>query len=271
MRNKKTFSFDEEKDAEKIYNNGFVDGNIDYSKMYLVAKYIRQTFGLGEIRLEKEIIKFCKKQNKNFNPIVEAGAIKKWVKSAINYDLRKVDFVSVSQREINTIKTIDNNKNRKLIFITLIFSKALKNSNVKRNKTNLKTSENYYIHYNNFLDIIKLSRLNNISETDLADILHEYKELFTFYNAERELIRLNFIDKTPKKEIVIYDLNNMTNYFDILFEERRPISFCANCKKEIKKNSNKQIYCKDCAKKIKKEKHLKIVRRIRADEKNRNI
>jgi len=248
MRNKKSFSFDEEKDAEVIYNQGFPDGNIDYSKMYLVSKYIRQTFDLGEIRLEKEIIKFCKKQNKNFNPVIEASAIKKWVKSAINYDLRKVDNISVSQKEIDILKTISNNKNRKLIFVALVFSKALKVSSVKRDKTNLRTSENYYIHYNNFSDIIRLSRLNNISETDLADILHEYKELFTFYNAERELIRLNFVDKNPKKEIVIYDLNNIINYFYILFEEHRPNSICIKCGKPIKKNSNRQKTCKDCSK-----------------------
>jgi len=264
MRSKKSFSFDEEKDAEKIFNNGFPDGIIDYSKMYLVAKYIRQTFDYGEIRLEKELIRFCQKQDINFNPITEAHTIKKWVRSALNYDLRKIESVSVSQKEIDTLKAINNNKDKKLLFTILIFSKALKIGSVKRDKSKLRTSEHYYIHYNNFSDIIRLSRLNNISETDLADILHGYYNYFIFYNAERELIRLNYVDKNPENEIVIGDLNNVMEYFNILFQEHKPISRCINCGKEIKKNSNIQKYCKECAKLKSREQQKELMRKRRS-------
>lgn len=247
MRTKKHFSFDEEKDAEKIYNNGFPDGTIDYGQMYILAKYIRQTFDYGEIRLEKALIKFCKVQNKNFNPITEADSIKKWVRSAINYDLRKIESVSVSKKEIDTLKKIKNNKDKKLLFVLLVFSKALKKGSVKRDKTNLKTSDNYYIHYNNFSDIIRLSKFTNTSEVDLADIINKYKELFTFYKPERELIRLEFIDKNPKKEIIVSDLNNITNFYNILFEKQKQEirSKCSVCGKEFIKKSNRQRACEE--------------------------
>lgn len=264
MRSKKHFSFDEEIDAEKIYNNGFPDGNIDYSQMYLISKYIRQTFGYGEIRLEKAVIKFCKEQNKNFNPITEADSVKKWVKSALNYDLRKIDSISVSQKEIDTLKTIKNNKDKKLLFVVLVFSKALKKGSVKRDKSNLKTSDNYYIHYNNFSDIIRLSRFTNTSEIDLADILYKYKNLFTFYKAERELIRLEFIDKKPKKEIIITDLNNINNFYNILFEKQKLEIPCVRCGKRIIKNNNKQKYCEECAKIVDREQHKEHMREIRS-------
>lgn len=264
MRNKKTFSFDEERDGQELYNTGFPNGNIDYSKMYLIAKYIRQTYDFGEIRLEKELIRYCQAQNKNFNPILEASAIKKWIRSAMNYDLRKIDSVIISQKEIDFLKNIKNNRDRKLLFIILVFSKALKKSNVKRNKKNIKTSQNYYIHYSNFADIIRLSKLNNISEVDLADILHEYKEYFTFYNAERELIRVNFVDNCIKKSIIIDNMDNITNYFPILFEEHKPASTCIICGKPIKKNSNIQKYCKECAKNIKREQLKNLMRKRRS-------
>lgn len=267
MRNKKMFSFNEERDAEKIYNNGF-DGGIDYSKMYLVAKYIRQTFAFGEIRLEKELIRFCKKQDNNFNPVKEAQAIHRWINSAMNYNLRKIENVPVSEKEIDFLKTIENNKDRKLLYIILIFAKALKKGNVrKKKKGQFRTSDYYYVHYNNFQDIIRLSKLNNISETDLADILHNYREHFTFYNAERELVRVDYIDKKIKNEIEIRDLNNMADYYNILFEHQKPNALCVRCGNEIKKNSNKQKYCKKCAKEVKKEQHRKIMQRIRANEK----
>jgi hypothetical protein len=250
MRTKKSFSFDEEKDAEKLYNTGFPDGNIDYGKMYILAKYIRQTFDYGEIRLEKAVIKFCKAQNKNFNPITEADSIKKWVRSALNYDLRKIENVTVSEKEINVLKKIESNKDKKLLFVLLVFSKALKKGSVKRDKTNLKTSDNYYIHYNNFLDIIRLSKFTNTSEIDLADIIYKYKHLFTFYKPERELIRLEFIDKNPKKQIIISDLNNITNFYSILFEKKKTeykeqIGKCTICGKEFIKKSNRQRVCEE--------------------------
>lgn len=267
MRNKKSFSFDEEKDAEKIYNEGFPDKNIDYSKMYLIAKYIRQTFDFGEIRLEKELIRFCKKQDSNFNPIIEAKAIKKWVNSAMNYNLRKIENVSISEKEINFLRTIGNNKDRKLLFTILVFSKALKKSNIRRKKDELRTSENYYIHYNNFSDIIRLARVNNVSETDLGDILNRYRNYFTFYNAERELIRLDFVDKAPKKEIVINDLNNLINYFNIIFEQTKPLALCVKCGKEIKKNSNRQKTCSSCSKILARERKAKWKRKHKEETK----
>jgi hypothetical protein len=266
MRSKKSFSFNEEVEAEKLYNDGFVNGDIDYSKMYLIAKYIRQTFEYGEIRLERELIRFCKKQNNNFNPIIEAAYIRKWVKSALNYDLRKIESITVSQKEIDMLKPITNNKNRKLMFIILIFSKALKKGSVKRDKTNLKLSDNYYIHYNNFSDIIRLAKLTNTSEIDLADILHDYNKYFTFYKPERELIRLEFIDKKPDKEIIINDLNKIVEYYNILFMEHKLISVCKICGKEIKKNSNIQKYCKDCAKIKSREQHKELMQKRRAKE-----
>ena len=137
MRSKKTFSFDEEKDAEQIIINGFENKAIDYTKMYVIAKYFKDKFGYGEIRLERELIKFCKQQDKNFNPIVDSDSIKKWVKSAMNYALRKIKNIIVSKKEIKFLKTIDNTKDRKLLFMTLVMAKALKFRNTRRNKKDL--------------------------------------------------------------------------------------------------------------------------------------
>lgn len=265
MKNKKTFSFDEERDAELAYYQGFPNGTIDYNKMYLIAKYIRQTHGLGEIRLEKELIKFCIAQDKYFNPIVEDKSIKKWVKSAMNYNLRKIESISVSQKEIDFLKTIKTTKDRKLLFSILIFSKALKKGNVKRDKKNLRTSNNYYIHYNNFQDIIRISKLMNMNDTDLADVIYNHKECFSFYKPEKELLRLEYVDKYPTKEILISDMGNISTYYNILFETQKSQFICKNCGKEIVKTNNKQKYCRECAKEISRVQHKLLMRKRRAE------
>lgn len=249
MRNKKGFSFDEERDAKEIIANGFPGRTIDYSAMYTVAKYLRHAKHLGAVRLERELIEFCKVQDANFNPIIDSESIKKWVTSAMNYDLRKISNIAVSKNEIDFLKTIENPRDRKLLFMMLVLSKALKHRGTRHKKTDFKVSDNYYIHYNNFPDIIRLSGLKNISEVDLADIFWKYKEHLTFYHAEKELIRVDFADKQFDEGIAIDDMDKILEFYDSLFGKNRPVIQCADCGKEIIKNNNKQIYCKECAKK----------------------
>ena len=241
MRNKKTFSFDEEKDAEEIIAHGFKSNTVDYSKMYIIAKYFRDKFGYGEIRLERELIKFCKSNDKNFNPIVESESIKRWVRSAMTYSLRKIESVKVSEKEIDFLKRVDNTKDRKLLFMTLILAKALKFRNTRRDKKDTLPSKNYYIHYTNLPDIIRLSGLKNITELNLASILHKYKEHLTLYNPERELIKINFIDGDMTDGIEI-EMENLLGQYESIFD-LEPAIICEICGKELDKPSLRYTTC----------------------------
>jgi len=265
MRNKKTFSFDEEKDAENIIAHGFKTNGIDYSKMYVIAKYFKDKFGYGEIRLERELIKFCKSHDKNFNPVVESESLKRWVRSAMTYSLRKIECVQVSKKEIEFLKKIDSTKDRKLLFMMLILAKALKFRNTRRDKKETLPSKNYYVHYNNLLDIIRLSGLKNITEANFASILHKYKDHLNFYNPERELIKINFVDADMKNSIEIKDMDDLLSYYDKFFGE--DINKCEKCGKEIVKTSNRQIYCKTCSKETWNKQKRELMRERRSREK----
>ena len=132
MRTKKDFIFDEKSEAKKIINNGFENNKIDYGKMYLVAKYIKDKNNYGALRLEKELIKFCTDADKEFNPITQRDYIKKWVKSAMEYSLREINEVYISKKDVEFLKTIEQEKERKILFATLIIAKALKVSGTRR-------------------------------------------------------------------------------------------------------------------------------------------
>jgi hypothetical protein len=263
MRNKKIFSFDEKKDAEEIILNGFPNGAIDSSKMYLVAKYFRQTFDYGAIRLERELVRFCKEQDKNFNPVTDADLLKKWIKSALAYDLRKIDSVTISQKEIDVLKTIEVQRDKKLLFVALLLSKALKHRNTKIKQKDIKTSDKYYIRYSNFLDIIRLSGIKNVTEVDLTKIFYKYQNLFTLYNPRREVIRIEYADKNSENGILIENLERMMEYFDLLFGKNKLTGICSVCGREIIKNSNKQSRCKECSQVIRNNKQKELMRRKR--------
>jgi len=258
MRNKKVFSFDEERDAEQVIREGFPNGAIDYSKMYLVAKYFRQKFNYGEIRLERELIKFCKTQDKNFNPVVDSESIKKWIKAAMDYNLRKIESVTISQKEIDFLKGINVSKDRKLLFLTLILSKALK----KIEHTKQAVSDKYYIRYNNFLDIVRLAGISNVSEVGLADIIYKYREYFTIYSPERELLKINYADPTGEG-VEIDDMDRIMDYYNLFFENKKNMIFCEVCGKQVEKNNNKQKYCKECSTARRKLQVNKSVKKLR--------
>jgi hypothetical protein len=263
MRSKKIFSFDEKRDAEQILTAGFPNNTIDYNKMYLIAKYFRENQRYGAIRLERELIRFCKQYDKNFNPVTEADTIKKWVNSAMNYGLRKIDSVIISQKEIDTLKEIELQKDKKLLFITLVFSKALKGKSTKRKHKKLKSSDNYYIHFSNFLDIIRLSKLSNISEIELAKIFYKYKNMLFLYKPKKELIRLEYADKNPETRIIIDNFEKLIDYYNILFEKEKKINVCARCRNPIIKKNNYQKYCSTCSKEVIREKKRMLMRERR--------
>lgn len=218
MRNKKEFVFDEEKEAEKIVLNGF-NGFIDYSKMYSVAKYFRQAFGYGAVRLERELIFFCTEQDKNFNPIVEAEYIKKWVSSALKYKLTKIDNITISSEEVAVIKKIKTHSEKRVIFATLIISKASKKRySSKTDKDKLQTSDSYYVNYGNLLNIARLSKVTGMGEVKVARIFNKHNHLFTFYSAEKELVRLEFVSKTTDNAYIIEDLTLFIEYYNKIFK-----------------------------------------------------
>ena len=249
MKIKKYFSFNEEKDALKIIKNGFPKNKIDYGDMYVIAKYFRQKYNLGKVKLYRILIKFCKNIDKNFNPVLNADSIKKWINSAMNYNLRIIDNVEISKKDIEFLKQIETEKDRKILFIILILTKAFKKGNTKRD-FNYKKSNNYYIRYSNFPDIIHLADLKNTTENDIAKILHKYKKYFTLYFPEKKLLGVNFIDKNPEKKIQITDFDNIMDYYYLFFGAK--VEKCAICGNEFVKKSNRQKYCEKCSENIKR-------------------
>lgn len=244
MRTKKYFSFDEETLSEDIITEGF-DETIDYGKMYLVAKYFRQKFNYGEKRLEREVIDFCMKQDPLFNPILEMNAIRRWVNSALKYNLRKIETVSISLKDIEFLKTIPLDKDRKILFSILVLSKALKNSSTRRKKKDTgNTTPNFYIRYNNIADIIALSGISGLTENRVLKTINKYKEYFFFYFPEKRLIRVDFIDKSPEKEYEIKNMEDIEKEYESIFGKN--VSTCSECGRPYSRKSNNQKLCPEC-------------------------
>jgi hypothetical protein len=261
MRTKKLYSFDEKKSAEETLLKGFPNGKIDSGEMSVVAKYFRNVRGLGAVKMERELISFCQSQDPDFNPIIESHTIKNWIKFALENDLRKIGSITITHSEIDVIKTIENLKERKILFSILVLSKALKQGATRKNKS-VQISDKYYIHYNNIATIISLSQ-SKITERDLAKVLGKFRNLglLFFYSPEKQLIRLEFVNNSGPLAMTIDAPEKALEYYRAFFGG--DIYYCPNCGKETVKSGNNQSLCKECSKLIRKEKVKQNVKKFR--------
>jgi hypothetical protein len=245
MGNKRRYSFDEERDAEETINKGFLQGKIDIRAMYGIAKYFRTKEGLGEIKLERKLIEFCSAQDATFNPLVEANNIKKWVRRAMFYELRKTELITITHYEMDVLKTIHDLKHRKIFFAVLVFAKSLKSGGTKKGRIESKSGK-YYIHYSNLDNIAGLLDFK-ITKIQLADILYQYTlyELLIPYNAEKEIILVNFAKDDSPTAMTIKEPELALQYYRAYFGG--DTSYCQNCGKEmVKKVSNNHRFCDEC-------------------------
>lgn len=247
MRTKKYFLFDEEKEAEKIINNGFENDIIDYSKMYIIAKYFKKHMKCTKKGLEQELVKFCKKYDKNFNPVLEMEQLKRWVKSAYTYNLRMINEVFISNKDIDFLKSMNTERERKIMFATIVLAKALKIGGTKKKRIITHTSDNYYIRYGNLSDVARLSGISKMRDIDVAKIYHKYKEHFFFYKPEKELIRIDFIDKSPGDKVMISNFDNLAEEYNKFFSDIPDILVCEMCGKSFEKTGRNQRFCKECS------------------------
>lgn len=269
MRINKHFLFNEKEEAERILEEGFDTELIDYGRMYVIAKYFREKYNYEEKELRKKLVEFCKEHDRNFNPVLQSKYLDKWVDSAMKYNLRRIDSVFISNKDVAFLKTIKNERDRRLLFAAVVLAKALKISGTRRNKEKYKTSNNYYIKYNNFKDIIRISAVKNMSETKVAKMFHNYLDYISVYPPEKELIRLDFIDSESGNDIKVDNLDDISGIYKELFGHIGDKTFCERCGVGITKQSNRQKYCKSCAKAVKSEQTIALVQKQRQKQKER--
>lgn len=250
MRIKKYFYFDEKKIAEDVIRNGFDQKGIDYGKMYIIAKYFKEVLGYEGEDLEKELVSFCQKHDPSFNQVINAASIKRWVSGAQKYKLRKIDYVTITEKEIAYLSQVHKSRERKILFIMLILAKARKKGNTRITTKEYRESNNYYIKYNNFADIIRLSGISRLTENRIKEILNNNLNMITLYFPEKELIKLEYADPEGIG-FDIYDLENLPDSYEIFFG--KDLNRCEECGKVYSKTGRWQKYCPSCARNIKKE------------------
>jgi hypothetical protein len=257
---KKIYSFDERKDAEEVANLGFTNKLVNPREAGLLAKYYRNVYGFGAIRLEKTLVAFCKEQEPDFNPVTEAESIKRWVRNAMQNRLRKVDTILITHAEMDVIKAIKDLKHRKILFVTLVLAKAVKKGGTNKNQP-ASTSDKHYLHYSMLPKIADMMNFR-VTELGVVDVLSNYIDsLVTPYSAEKECFLVNYVNPTGPVAMTITDPDKALEFYNVFFEGE--LVYCPNCGDVMKKTGNRQERCKKCSTEIRREKSIEKSKKYR--------
>ena len=162
--------------------------------------------------------------------------------------MREIDYICITQSELDEISKLQNIKYEKLLFTMLCYAKLYNTiSEINNGWVNTDIREIYRIarvtvKYKND----KFLYLNDIEKTGLIS--------FSSKNDNLNL-KVNFIDMDGDPILEISDFREL-GYEYLIYLGEGDFIRCQCCEKLVKKKSKKDFstkYCKDCAKHIKNE------------------
>lgn len=232
----------EVKQAEHIIEKGEV-GNKPTSTLFLLGKYYRVKENLDKEQTFNKLNEFMEHSYKNYNSALWEDIIEDICKKANKYSLREIDYIDITQEELDKISEIDNLKYQKLLFTMLCYAKLY---------NNISKNNNGWINAD-IKEIFRVARVSVKYRNDKFLYLNDLEKtgLISFSNKNDNLnIRVNFIDMNGIEVFSVSDFRDL-GYEYLNYIGNGKFVRCSECKRIIRKTNNKCLYCTKCAKKIK--------------------
>ena len=237
----------EAKQAEHILELGEV-GNKPTSTLFLLGKYFRKKKGLNKEQTFQKLDEFMKINYKNYNPALWEDAIADISNKSARYSLREIDYISITDREMEKIETLNNLSHRKLLFVMLCYAKLY-------NKVS--ESNNGWVN-TEIRDIYKNARVSVKHKEDKYLYLNDIEQtgLIAFSRKNDNLnLQVTFIDDNGDEVLRIHDFREL-GYEYLNFYNLGVFTRCNRCQRLVRKKSkraNSTKYCRECAAHIKNE------------------
>lgn len=216
----------------------------------LLTRYMYQ-----EKYTQKEIYngieEFASKVDSDFDINNWYSFIDKCISKAKKRDLLNIDYIPITQKELDTIKEIKNPARERLAFTLLVIAKF----NNLKSETN-----NNWINYS--MDVyFNLARVT-CKVDDRPYMIYDLKELGLVEVSKkitRFNIRITFVDDESDPVLKITDMRELGYQYQNLGPKSK-IKLCKRCGKPYKVKSSKERipYCSDCQK-SKHNKDIKII------------
>lgn len=244
----------ETKQAEYIIEKGEV-GIKPTSTLFLLGKYYRQKENLDKEQTVNKLNEFMVTNYKNYNPALWEEAIEDIAKKANKYPLREIDFIGITQSELDKIAELYNTKYEKLLFTMLCYAKLY---------NTISENNNGWIN-TDIQEIYKVARVTVKYRKDKFLFLNDIERtgLISFSNKNDNLnLKINFFDMDGESVLDINDFRELGYEYLNYIGEGNFIR-CSECNRLIRKTGKRDKYCSECKKEKQLEWDLKYKKKIR--------
>lgn len=224
--------FDESKYALEMLQNGFKNEHEMFHDLLILSKYLFH-IGKDKTQVKADIFEFCSANIADFNRYLFAKEINRVVTQAANSKLRTGTTVYIYESDMDTINSMDDEKQRKILFVFLVLYRLY--------------NRPFEVGLNELFKMAKVSA-NSSDRYEILHTLHKKELIQTSVDLKYKVL----IDAPSGEEICqVSDFDNMIMYYYQM--KGQTIAKCESCNGMMVPRGRNQKYCTNCSAKIRKE------------------
>ena len=238
----KEFKFNEQSVIENMMKINFVDVNNIINTIYSIAKYNYHALHLGDAANYNHILKYITSNCSNVYEENIYQDIEGCINNAKKHKFVSIDEVCITESEIDVIKSLEDIKQQKAIFVILATSKYL----------NALSGNDYDAVFLNNADICKMARITiPVNERDVFMQFAYDKGLLQRHTWPNSIIKKVLFISHNEDDKVVLRLNE-NDFKDLAYTYLAyltPHKFrrCIVCKRWMRRDSKGRQVCKSCS------------------------
>jgi hypothetical protein len=254
----------EEKYAKDLYDGKIQDVKSIMAKIRYITRYLVHSKLKSDDDAYRETVKWLQQNHNNFDESSYSNVISDAIKAAEKYPFYIIDDIKITQSELETISSLDNLREEKILFVLLCMAKQQSMAN---------GFTNGLVKYS-ITDLCKTARVS-VQADDREYILYEIVQkgllgypkknntqclIVNFINNDEVALKL---DEDDCKELAYVYLNWKNG--------GKGYTKCYRCNRWMKQSKTKpKKYCEECAKEVIKESWKEASQRYRDAKKNQS-
>ena len=238
----KQFKFNEQAAIEKILKSNFVDKNNVTNTIYSLAKYNYHILNLKDKENYNKILKYVVNNCENIYEESIYSDIENCIKTAKKHILATIKEVCITQSELDTIRSLNDIKQEKAMFVLLAVSKYF----------NLLNDKNYDAAFLTNADICKMARITipTKDRDEFMQFAYDKELLLRHTWCNSTIKKLTFISHNEEDNIVLRlgegDFKDLA-YVYLAYISPSKFRRCVSCGRWMRVNKQDKRLCTECS------------------------
>ena len=204
--------------------------------------------GKNDIENYNSTVAWMKKHQDNFEESAYSNSISKAIKSAKKREFYKTDVIIITKNELETIKSVENIREEKILFVLLCMA--------KQQAISIGFTDGL-VKYS-IVDLCRMARIS-VPADDREYILHDIL-MKGFISCPKKndtkCLKVNFIDNDSEQEFVLNEIDcQELAYAYLKWKDGKGFKRCKSCGRLMKSKGNKDI-CTYCEQSSQDNKHI---------------